>query len=534
MDDSVRRQLLKIILIPSSRLKQYNLEILIGSINKTTLGTPDMSATVKPEDIALAPSVEYSFTPDVKLPMARFPVHKAVVVGDAMRDSVALGHFTAGLAPSGWSRALVKTVLELPARPGRANIREDGPMLTMDLELASSALDEFRQSVENASTYEQDWFQSGAPALIEWFAQDMEFHDQPLKPLVRQVVNSVLDEAGQKIALETASRSLDFEAAVIPDEKRHAMKTLLDEWAEAAHTELRDELDAAFASMEWRRLTWWRLFWCLDDVHVVGSAIMQRSWLVQADKRIGWLAGQLDGAGFGAYSDEGLSQPYTSSSPPQQNSPEATMKDGVQHTGGPSALSTSQPATEDALVPKALPASPLPSAPAPLARAHLPPWPPHIEDGRLALSSTITSLQTAGERIVIRSVSITAISYALTAFLYVSFPTLSIYEVGAVAAFGTVWSMGHMQRKWNKARRYWQDTLRIGGRLALLDTEHALETLIEEGGRPTETKEEAAPRSSARDSVASACKALEELGWNDAPSLGSRPSDGDPSVKAEQ
>ena len=44
---------------------------------------------------------------------------------------------------------------------------------------------------------------------------------------------------------------------------------------------------------------------------------------------------------------------------------------------------------------------------------------------------------------------------------------MGLYEAGAVAAFGLVWSLRRMQKKWETARKFWEGEVREEGRKAV-------------------------------------------------------------------
>lgn len=63
------------------------------------------------------------------------------------------------------------------------------------------------------------------------------------------------------------------------------------------------------------------------------------------------------------------------------------------------------------------------------------------------------------------STSFSALTSALGGLMYLS--SFGLYESGAVAAFGIVWSLRRLQKKWETAREYWQSEIREEGRKAV-------------------------------------------------------------------
>jgi hypothetical protein len=55
--------------------------------------------------------------------------------------------------------------------------------------------------------------------------------------------------------------------------------------------------------------------------------------------------------------------------------------------------------------------------------------------------------------------------------MYVSSVSTGLYECGAVAALGVVWSLRRMQGKWETARKFWEGEVREEGRKAVRGVE---------------------------------------------------------------
>jgi hypothetical protein len=47
----------------------------------------------------------------------------------------------------------------------------------------------------------------------------------------------------------------------------------LESWAEQFHAGLRDK---AFSAKNWHKLSWWKLFWRVDDVTMLTTEILER------------------------------------------------------------------------------------------------------------------------------------------------------------------------------------------------------------------------------------------------------------------
>jgi hypothetical protein len=94
---------------------------------------------------------------------------------------------------------------------------------------------------------------------------------------------------------------------------------------------------------------------------------------------------------------------------------------------------------------------------------------------------------------------------------YISVSTTTIYEAGVVVAFGVVWSMRRLQKKWEQARKFWEGEVREEGRVALKETEENLRTIIRTGERAESLEEDVEERKIASKAVEEAREALERL-----------------------
>jgi hypothetical protein len=71
--------------------------------------------------------------------------------------------------------------------------------------------------------------------------------------------------------------------------------------------------------------------------------------------------------------------------------------------------------------------------------------------------------------------------------LYLSSFASTLYEAGAVAALGIVYSLGRMQRKWEAARSFWEGEVREEGRKAVRGAEESVAAVLENNGGSNET-----------------------------------------------
>ena len=119
------------------------------------------------------------------------------------------------------------------------------------------------------------------------------------------------------------------------------------------------------------------------------------------------------------------------------------------------------------------------------------PWPLEIPMTRTLLASdTIPALQALAQKLVLQTISTSTFSTAFAGLIYVSTLSTSLYEAGAVAALGIVWSLRRMQGKWETARSFWEGEVREEGRKAVRAVESVVTNALVQPDRPLEGAEE--------------------------------------------
>ena len=376
---------------------------------------------------------------------------------------------------------LVKVAIGMDVRIPSA---EEGEVSTVNLAAAETAIKTFRNSLDNSIAYEHGWLGSGMSKLAEWLVQGSHVSDGALNPAVRALAQSILDDTIETIKNEELHQSAELAATAVPASTRQTLHALLKTWVEQAHTELRDELDLAFSSRRWRRLSWWKLFWRVDDVSMIASEVLERSWLVEAEKEIIWLVGRITQAGLlkDISEDVGVHPPATRKQrEPQslgQSPPPPTLNDLIPKSALLRSSSTTTTATTSAPSDSDIDASRIPPPR---------PWPLQIPLARHSLcTSTLPPLQSLGLSLVIQTLQTLTVTSALSALVYVSVSSTSVYEAGAIAALGTVWALRRMQTVWEQERRRWEGEVRETGRGVLRDVEAVVAGVVvgdrEDGG----------------------------------------------------
>ena len=119
------------------------------------------------------------------------------------------------------------------------------------------------------------------------------------------------------------------------------------------------------------------------------------------------------------------------------------------------------------------------------------PWPLEIPTTRAFLvADTIPALQALAQKLVLQTLTISTLSTAFAGLVYVSTLSTSLYEAGAIAALGVVWSLRRMQGKWETARKFWEGEVREEGRKAVRGVESVVMNALVQKDRPLEGAEE--------------------------------------------
>jgi len=439
-------------------LKKHNIEILISSLHFGAVPTGEQNRV---QNAVLVPTLETPTSTSGRYMNVTYPVHKTLLLGEGLKSLVDYGKFTAG-------QKLPKDMCKLAVSlPNSAFYTTPGEISPVDLEIGEKALEKIRESIDNATMWEEGWFRAGIPDLSAWLLENTTVEKGvALKPAIANLIGSVLADTEQQVTASEFEAAQLAIAATVTQTTRAEITKVIEEWSEASHGELRDKLDMAFASKHWRRLKWYKLFWRADDVAMITSDILERRWLVEAEKGAIFLSGRIEGEGL--LTDEQLKANALRSLPtlPPQDCVEERDPFELQYSEllkpdihAADEGSTLPPATQT-------------------------PWPKTIPLTRHALATrTIPSLEALAQKLVLQTASTTSIAAAISALAYISTTTTSLYEASAVFAFGTVLGLWRMQGKWQDAMKFWEGEVREEGRKAVRGTEEGVRVCVVEGGR---------------------------------------------------
>jgi hypothetical protein len=447
------------------------LEVLVSTLNVNTANMLTTASTESSGDSVLVPKLQATSARGTPVP---YPVHKTLVLGEGLDSALAFGRFSSDSAED--VRTMVKIAVDLPAPQKEVDANVQAESALINVEVGTQALASFRESVANSQIFERGWFRSGLPTLSRWLTADLQ-PAEPIKPAMRTLVTSIADDVEAKLLKEDTARLALLASIPTDREATAAITNALDTWAERSHTELRDELDEAFSARNWHKLSWWKLFWRVDDVTMLSQEIIERRWLISAEKSTIFLAGRMAQAGF----PEDLQR-----IPVQKEIPVTTTETAPTLENQPTNLSVEVRKPQ--------------------------PWSESIATARQeVVDANVPPLQALAQRLILQTMSTTSISSALSALLYVS-SSCSVFEASAVAALGLTFSLRRMQKLWEGARESWQGTVREEGRRTLKATEDLVRMIIrsKEQGK-MQIDEGAVERRQAREAVKAVREALADM-----------------------
>ncbi|CAG7966396.1 unnamed protein product [Penicillium salamii] len=413
----------------------------------STLGSENgQTAATFNADTFLVPTVTIQTSHSGRHNAVRYPVHRTIVCGNGV-DGLLSYSTMIGRSNLKNEVSSIRGAIELAVADQKSTSER---ISLVDTDRANSALNKFRESVDHARDYERGWNGSGVQPLIDWLADSSNTSSgSTMNPTLLPLVESIIDSADASVLAQDAKALHDQTAGIAPEEIRSKLDRGITTWAERAHSELRSSLEEGLASPRWRGLAWWKLFWRVDDVSMITSEILDKRFLRRAEQEVIWASGKYQQAGL-------LDEPS-------------------------------------------------PSSPGDLVPAS---WPTQISDLRTKLlTTTVPSLQSLAQSLVLFSVSTTTLTSALSALTYVGIPSAGVYESCTLAAVGLIYSIRRQQKRWDAARTFWEEEVREEGRTSLLETEASLREIVRTGGQAVEDLSDPRPR----ENVARARKALEEL-----------------------
>lgn len=479
--------LLRTLTIPSTLLEKHKLELLLHLTSASSLAEDSSTAL-------LVPGLDIRTSAAGRISSVAYPVHKTILFGKGFEGLREASRFSA-LVVDSEGPEMVKIVVDVDWAVGS---QPEKSVFLVNVTQGEKAIKELRASIRHSTDYEHDWLGSHVSDVgLYLTAGTVAGPPSAMKPALRNLVSVLLADTEAAVTLqENEAERESAENVVSETNTRRSLHRAITSWAELAHTELRDELETVFSSRSWRKLAWWKLPWRIDDVEMIASEVLRRTYLINAEKGLIFVAGRMEEAGL-------LGQIPTSAG--QQSKPllYAHMEDiptlsvsDLQPTpvSGSDSLDnpkdTSQPAQSN-----------------PLYR-----WPQDISAARLhLLQVTVPALTALAQRFFLSSISTTALTGALSSLVYLSAPTTTVYEAGVIVALGLTWSARRLQRQWEEARKDWMQGVELEGKRVLDAVEKRCRAIVSEAGQRKPDMAAAEERSKAKERVKRAREALAKM-----------------------
>ncbi|PHH78004.1 hypothetical protein CDD82_3261 [Ophiocordyceps australis] len=445
--------------VSSPHLGRLNVELLLVQ------ATAPLAATSRRalEEAVLVPLVGIASAEHRISPLAT-PVHQALVVASGMPGAVC-----ASALPISQSHDAVRAAVDLPGVPAK---QPSCAFAVVDVSRAQESLRAIRLGPQHAREYERLWLESNVAALVDWLKTSARVAAaHTTKPAVRRHVAALLDNVSCAIEEQEQEQ-------VASVHRTHTslggVSGRLAEWTHKAHAELQDELDLCFAGRRWRKLGWWKLFWRVDDVAMLTSDMLSQRFLPTAEQELVYLAGRI-----AELAPDAPRYPQPGAASYSHDLDAAAAPDSQAAAAPLNSLEPSSSKHQDSWF-RSSPPSPPPPPP-----CALPKWPGHIAFTRRYLHhETVPALQSLAQSLVAQALGTVGATSSLAALLYLSSASATLYEVGAVAALGLVYSLARMQRKWDAARAYWQGEVREEGRKAIRGAEASVAVVLRRQDAP--------------------------------------------------
>lgn len=520
--------------IPSRVLQTHRLEILITSINT---GSAPLAADA-------AGLVESMLVPPLQTPVAstgragfvRYPVHKAIVVGEGVEGCIDFGRLSAAvestaLIQSGVKEKLIQVALNVP-RDAVPQPSAEGLISAVDIQQAALALSIFRQDVANGALFNTKWQASNIESIKKSLTSDTSTASI-LHPALEHHILSTLDSTATAISTTETLAHATQQRNTIPESTRATLQSAISTWSQHAHTDLQISLARALASRSWRRTSWSRLLWRVDDVGVAAESVLRNHWLLDAEAGLAFLAGRVEQAGFFASGkgNANFNPDYALHKADRvldragnEVAAERLYVTGPETTTPPSSpTSTPQKGIFSSLFTKTVPAL----KPADLLHTtavldqitttsginilHTRPWPLAIHFTRQKLLHTLVpSLQSRAQILLLSFLSTAGASTALGVWIWVATAGAGLMEAGAVGALGTVLAMRRLQTAWERAREQWEGGVGEEGRLVLAEVEEVMRGVVRGNERAGLRESDVRGWREARDAVRVVEEALEK------------------------
>lgn len=470
-----QRTPLPILHIPSPLLERLNVELLISSVN-----AEHSTANIIPAETFLAPAIGVPTAFDGRQVTVNQPVHSTLVIAQGLEELVTAIHL---LSATGFQTEEDKETVVLLANLPGSNSQSYDRVLLSDVKRAEKGLAAIRRSTSEASMYSQEWVASGMPQIAEWFSKHAttEQSSRTASPAVSRLVSALLGAAAVSVERDALALHQQVRPGGLDTAVRTQIESAVEDFSRAAHQELQSGLASAWSSRNWRKLSWYKLFWRVDDVGLIISDLVTNTWLPNTERAVYEFSGRLTQIGINPVMADPEVPEVEQKTAFEPEPAEPTILDPA-----PPLLATATTAPSNELM--APPSEPVieavspgqqprvkmrPSAlPAPITTA--------ISTSRRDhLGRQITTLTTTAQQLVFRTLSISGLSAGLSALTYASTIAPTLYEAGSIFAAGTVFALYRMQSGWQQATKALEHGLFEEGREVIRRTVQRMRQLVD-------------------------------------------------------
>nr|POE87396.1 hypothetical protein CFP56_29985 [Quercus suber] len=484
--------LIQTIHVPSLFLQKGNVEILVTTLNASNIG---QLTTEGLQDALLVPTLTTPTSAGGRVGFVRYPVHKALVVAEGITGAVQFGR----LPENAMDNTLTRAALSLPLRnsTGLQTAEESTTSEAVDIDLATHALELFRADRANGAKFGDEWLVSRITAVSTWIAGP-KYTEGQIRPALQDLLDSVLTTTSTKInAVESEYHALS-DRSTVQSAKRKDISRAISSWSAGAHRDLQYNLSAALQSKSWRRTAWFRLLWRIDDVSFSAGDILRLAWLTEAEQSLAFLSGRIQEAGLATAAElkeaSSLMQIWAKN---EEDRGPGIHRKSVNDTGE----LWQQPLLIESV-----------KRDSGIDVAFDPPWPQTIHLSRQQMLHTlIPAFHRKAQILLVSTLSTVGATTALGAWLFIATQGIALYEAGAIASLGLVWSLRRLQKIWMKERETLAETFREDGRKVLAEVEGRMRKIVHEGGRSNVRPEDEKSFKDARAALARCRQTLTRL-----------------------
>ena len=470
-----QRSPLPILHIPSPLLERLNIELLISSVN-----AEHGSTTTVPVETFLAPAIGVPTAFDGRRVTVNQPVHSTLLVAKGFEELVAAIELLSATAfQTQEDKESVVLVANLPG----SNAQSQNRILVSDVARAERGLAAIRQSTSQASAYSHEWSASGMPQITEWFNEQsaLEQPAQGLPSPVSKLILALLRSTATNIEKSALTERQNLRIGGLDNATRIRIESAVEDFSRAAHQELQSGLASAWSSRNWRKLSWYKLFWRVDDVGLIVSDLVTNTWLPKTERAVYEIAGRLTQIGISPVMPEAEVPTTEHRTAFEPATAKPTILDPVPPLLATAAVS---PTNEVAIAPSEPVIVAASSSQPPVVEMRPLPLPVPITT-TISLSRSsylnrqITILTTTAQQLVFRTLSISGLSAGLSALTYVSTIAPTLYEAGSIFAAGTVFALYRMQTGWQQATKTLERGLFEEGREVIRRVVQRMRELVE-------------------------------------------------------